>query len=72
MKTILALAQLYKGVLIFETALGFCIYDECGERIPFVTRDAARSFVDTWDRAGCTLSRVPINKRVRALGKLAL
>jgi hypothetical protein len=71
MKTILALAQLYKGVLIFETPAGFCVYDEQGERIPFVRREAARSFVDAWGQVDCTLSQVPINKSQRALGRLA-
>lgn len=58
MKTIIALAKLYKGVLIFETLTGFVIYNELGERMPFANEQAAEEFVDVWELSGCMLSQV--------------
>lgn len=46
MKTIIALATLYKGVLIFRTTDGCVIFNAIGERIPFGTQAEAESYVD--------------------------
>ena len=50
-KYILAVARLYKGVLIFETVDSFVIYNELGQRIPFHTQGEAEAFVDAWEAA---------------------
>src|SRR5690242_6054381 len=46
MKTIIALAALYQGILLFETVTGFVIYNELGERMPFASRRDADEFID--------------------------
>ena len=48
MRTILALARLYKGVLIFQTQDGFVIFNAVGERIPFGSEIEAENYIDSW------------------------
>jgi hypothetical protein len=45
-KTIVALARLYKGVLIFRTPSEYVIFNVIGERIPFVSEASAEAYVD--------------------------
>ena len=47
-KTIIALAQLYKGVLIFRTVDGYVIFNAIGQRIRFATKREAQAYVDGW------------------------
>lgn len=50
-RRIIALARLYRGVLIFRTGDGFVIFNVVGERIPFLSEAEAESYVDGWKLA---------------------